>query len=114
LLAERYQRADGFEGDRWWFQSVQMRWRVNYSGVLIIGASPRGLYLSVLLPFRFAHPPLFIPWTEISVSERKGLAAGYFEFRFRRAPGIPVRVIERLGRRIAQSAGRAWPRESAA
>ena len=111
-LAEVYPAAGGFEGDRWWFQSAQMRWRVNYGGVLTVGASPRGLYLSVLLPFRIAHPPLFIPWADISASERKGLAAGYVELRFRRAPGIPLRVMERLGRRIAESAGRAFPRVS--
>jgi len=113
-LAERYPAAGAFDGDRWWFQNAQLRWRVNYGGVLTVGASPRGLYLSVLLPFRIAHPPLFIPWTDITVSERKGLAAGYFEFRFRRAPGIPLRVMERLGRRIAASAGWAWPRAGAA
>lgn len=111
-LAEVYPAAGLFEGDRWWFQSAQLRWRVNYGGVLTVGANPRGLYLSVLLPFRIGHPPLFIPWTDISINERKGLGASYFEFRFRRAPGIPVRVMERLGRRMAEAAGRAWPRTS--
>jgi hypothetical protein len=39
--------------------------RVQYSGCLTIYSSPEGLYLSVLFPFRLAHPPIFIPWGAI-------------------------------------------------
>jgi len=39
--------------------------QVPYSGCLTISTSAEGLCLSVLLPFRFGHPPLFIPWDAI-------------------------------------------------
>ena len=38
---------------------------VTYGGCLTVYSSPEGLYLSVLLPFRIGHPPLFIPWSAI-------------------------------------------------
>ena len=89
-----------------------MRWRVNYGNILTVGANARGLYLAVFLLFRMAHPPLFIPWTDISVRLHKGRLTTYVELGFRRAPGVPFRVSERLGRLIAASAGRGWPGEA--
>lgn len=38
---------------------------VSYGGCLTIHSSPKGLRLSVWLPFRLGHPPLFIPWDAI-------------------------------------------------
>jgi hypothetical protein len=38
---------------------------VKYGGCLTIYSSPEGLYLSVWLPFRLGHPPLFIPWDAV-------------------------------------------------
>ncbi len=111
-LAEFYRFSETFEGDRWRFQSAQMRWGVNYGNVLTVGANARGFYLAPLLPFRIAHPALFIPWTDISVRVRKGFLITALEFGFRRAPGIPFRISQELGRRIAASAGRAWPGEN--
>jgi hypothetical protein len=38
---------------------------VNYSSCLTIHSASNGFYLSVWLPFRLGHPPLFIPWSAI-------------------------------------------------
>ncbi len=38
---------------------------VNYNGCLTIHSSAEGLHLSVWLPFRLGHPPLFIPWDTV-------------------------------------------------
>ncbi len=111
-LAEIYGATDVFEGDRWRFQTAQMRGRVNYGNVLTVGASARGLSLVPCLPFRIAHPPLFIPWTDVSVTVRKGFLLTFWELGFRRVPGIPFRISERLGRRIAAAAGRGWPADA--
>ena len=110
-LAGTYRLSGSFEGDRRWFQSAQMRWRAGYGYCLIAGADRRGLYLALFFPFRVAHPPLFIPWADISVSKHTAFRTSCLELRFRRAPGIPLRISERLGRRLAGSAGGAWPGE---
>jgi hypothetical protein len=38
---------------------------VNYGGCLTISLSDAGLRLAVWPMFRFAHPPLMIPWSDI-------------------------------------------------
>lgn len=48
---------------------------VNYSNCLGISCGASGLYLSVLLPFRFHHPPLQIPWADIRITDSQ---AGLF------------------------------------
>jgi len=108
-LARVYRLEDSFAGDRWRFQSGQMRWATNYGSILTVGANRRGLYLAVFLPFRFGHPPLFIPFADISAGTMRGRAFAHYELGFRRVPGIPFRVSERLGRRIATAAGPSWP-----
>ncbi|HEY7676970.1 MAG TPA: hypothetical protein VIG69_07845 [Candidatus Methylomirabilis sp.] len=111
-LAAVYRASEAFEGERWRFQSAGMRWGTNYGSCLTVGADAKGLHLAVPLLFRIGHPPLFIPWTDISVTVMRRPVLTYLEFRFRRAPAIPLRVGERLGRRIAAAAGQAWPGES--
>lgn len=110
-LADVYRSSEAFEGNRWRFQSAQMRWGVNYNGILTVGANTRGLYLAVGLLLRAGHPPLFIPWTDISVRPERGRWFAAMEFRCRRAPAIPIRISEGLGRRIVAAAGHWWPGE---
>ena len=43
------------------------RW-VGYKGALKVGTAPQGLYLAVWPILRLGHPPLLIPWAEISGS----------------------------------------------
>ena len=108
-LAAAYSHSGEFQGERLRFQTAQMRWGTNYGGCLTIGANHRGLFLSVLFLFRIGHPPLFIPWTDISVSDPKGRWFSYVELRFRRAPSIPLRVSEQLARWLADRAATSWP-----
>jgi hypothetical protein len=108
-LANYYRLSGSFIGQCWRFQSAEMRWRVGYNNCLTIGANESGLYLSVFLLFRFGPPNLFIPWVDLSVSLKKGLFRKYMEFQFQQAPNIPFRVAERLGQKIAEGAGKAWP-----
>jgi hypothetical protein len=82
---------------------------VLYGSCLTVGATPRGLYLAALFIFRIGHPPLFMPWTDISIGEQRGWWFNYVVLRFRRAPSIPLQVSEQLGRCLADRAGPAWP-----
>ncbi len=65
--------ADGpARGEKLSMLSGRMRF-FNYSFVLNAVLSERGLYLSVLLPFRPFHPPLFIPWESIRNARRESV-----------------------------------------
>ena len=108
-LATVYGHSGEFRGDCLRFQSARMRWGTNYGNCLTVGANPLGLYLSVLLIFRIGHPPLFIPWMDISISEQKGRWFNSVVLRFRRAPSIPLQVSQQLGRWLANRAGTSWP-----
>ena len=108
-LARFYRFSGAFLGERWRFQSAQMRWKVGYNNCLTVGASQEGLYLSVMFILRFGHPPLFVPWGDVSVNVIKGFFYPVLEFRFQQVPAIPLRVSERLGQKIRGSTGPSWP-----
>ena len=90
-------------GERFRFVSASMgraTLPVNYKGCLFIVVNRRGLRLSVLFPFRFGSPPLFIPWSAVeSVSERSFLRTFGVAIKLRdqwpiiRVPGRAAHVI---------------------
>ena len=47
-------------------QSAAMRWLTHYNNVLTVGADSEGLFLVPFFLFRVGHPPLFVPWAEIT------------------------------------------------
>lgn len=104
-LANFYRSSGEFLGQRWRFQSGQLRWRMGYNNCLTIGANESGLYLSVFFLFRIGHPSLFIPWGEISTSTQKNFWGHYIEFRFRQTQRIPFRVSFALGKKILEASG---------
>ena len=71
-LSRTYRTVVPFNGAKWNMQSGRMRWLANYNNVLTLGASQEGLYLACMFLFRFMHPPLLIPWSEINVQREKG------------------------------------------
>ena len=73
-LAEQYRTETPFPAHMRRFQRGQMRWRTNYGNILTVASDSRGLYLSVMFLFRLGHPPLFIPWADISFEDPKPLA----------------------------------------
>jgi hypothetical protein len=85
-----------FAGKKFWLQSARFKRWTNYNNSLTVGANPQGLYLSQLIIFRFGHPPLFIPWGDITVLQREGRLGSGYELRFSRCPEIPVTIPARL------------------
>src|SRR5690348_17350056 len=61
-LARRFRLRQPFVGSQWSGQSGHMRWIASYGNCLTLGCNPGGLHLSIMLLFRFRHPPLLIPW----------------------------------------------------
>jgi hypothetical protein len=113
-LAERYRMTEPFSGRQWKFQCGQMRYWTQYNNCLIVGADPRGLYLSILWPLRLAHPPLFVPWREISRTSKKFLWVQYVELRLGSESTIPFRISYTLAQKLKEAAGASWPIEAKA
>jgi hypothetical protein len=86
-LADRYRDDANTGGEAHYMRSGRIG-LVSYSSCLTLRVSDAGLRLSVLLPFRIGHPPIFIPWTEFhNVSEKRIM----FGFAFLNATiGNPV------------------------
>ena len=64
-LSSKYLRTKSPSGRRFGWQSLSIG-LTNYGNCLTVYSSDEGLDLSVLLPFRLGHPPLFIPWDDLS------------------------------------------------
>jgi hypothetical protein len=104
-LAAEYRLNVPFEGKRWWFQDVTLRGWCGYNGCVSVGANADGLYLNTV--FWVRHPPLFIPWSDLSVSRREvkflGFRVGLVEFTTARVPGIRIALKESVLKRIAEA-----------
>lgn len=73
-LAQKYPKPAGISSETMHFQSLRMQQAdlpINgggYNGVVTIGLGQDGMSLSTTLPlFRFAHPPIFVPWQDMTM-----------------------------------------------
>lgn len=110
-LSKCYRIRVPFNGAKWGGQSGRMRWLANYNNVLTMGVSQQGLYLASMFLFRFMHPPLLVPWSEIKVRRSKGWVFEYVTFTMGHELAIPLRIREKLAAKLRQSAGDCWPVE---
>ncbi len=88
-----------------------MRWWMNYNNVLTIGVNAQGMYLAVMFLFRFRHPPLLIPWSDIKVRRHKGWIVNYVILTLGRELQIPLRMRSSLAAKLRAAAGASWPVE---
>lgn len=111
-LAQRFSLRSEFTDSRWRFQSAQMRWLCGYNNCLTMGANSEGLYLSMLPFIRLFHPPLLIPWGEVSAEKKNLLFTQGVRFELGRETPIPMWVRNRLAERLKLAAGQSYPVES--
>ena len=105
-LAESYRTEQPFLGQLIRFQAAQFRKATNYNGCLNFGGDPQGMYMVPMLIFRLFHPPLLIPWEEITAKPIKLWKFWNFvELRFQRAPDVPVKIKQALAERLVQVSG---------
>jgi hypothetical protein len=95
-LVEYYQSQSEFKGKKWHLRSGRLG-LISYNNCLTIGSNYYGLYLAVLPLFRVGHPPLLIPWSDITTAEHKGLIFSYLDFTFAKVSSITFRVPRKLG-----------------
>jgi hypothetical protein len=93
----------GSAGETFRMRSAQLRRGVNYNGCITFVAGPAALRLSLPRILAFGHPPIEIPWAEISSEASRSLWVALVTLRCARAPSVPLR----LGRRLAESLARA-------
>jgi hypothetical protein len=110
-LAKVYRTRVPFSGTKWRGRSGQMRCLTNYNRVLTLGASQEGLYLACMFLFRFMHPPLLVPWSEIRVRRKKGWVFEYVIFTMGHELAILLRIRSKLSAKLQESAGKYWPVE---
>lgn len=107
-IAAQYPAWNAFEGRRWRGQSAQVGWG-NYGGCLTVGANQRGLHVNIFVLMRPGHPPLFVPWEDVSATTARQLFRDYVDLRFRRVPEVRFRIPKRLAEKLQEEVGSRWP-----
>src|SRR5262245_55938881 len=91
-LATTYRYRGRFEGFRKRFVSGHLVGGAffglpcNYGSCLTLGSNAQGLYLAVLAPFRPGHPPLFIPWRDVTARLEQRWLFKLVTFSFQQVP----------------------------
>jgi hypothetical protein len=83
---------------------------VAYSGCLYVSGDAHGLSVSVLLLFRVAHPPLFIPWTKLAVSAGEYMNQRTLVFKVLDVQDAAIELPHAIGLSLHETAGIDDPR----
>ena len=110
-MSRTYRTQTPFVGTKWTLQRAQMRWRTNYNNALTLGVNPQGLYLAIVFLFRFRHPPLLIPWSDIKVRRSSGWLFDYVILTLGHETAIPLKISKSLAASLRAGAGASWPVE---
>ena len=112
-LSKTFRARGPFKGPTWHFQSGRMRGLSGYNNCLTVGASSDGFYLGVMFFLRFMHPPLFIPWSEVSIrTKRIWIFGERVTLTLGRESAIPLTIRGRLIGKLKDAAGNGWPLEA--
>lgn len=104
-LGKIYRRKNEVAGNLWHFRLSGVG-ILNYSTWLTAGASAEGLFLSLPLPFRIGHPPLFIPWADITMSPYKLMFSQFVRIHFEKAPDVYVTIRRSLAYKLTDTENR--------
>jgi len=104
-LAKHYATSAPFTGRCFRFRSAQFGSHVNYGGCLTFGSATWGLYLAVLPLFRVGHPPLLIPWSDVSAREARTWFSAAVELSLAKVPGLSIRIARRLAEALFRESG---------
>jgi len=79
---------------------IYLRFWAQYGGVTRLTTVEDGLYLSVVLLFRVGHPPLRIPWNEISVGRTRYMFQRFVVLTLGRRQQIPMRITDSMALKL--------------
>ena len=113
-LARGFRAPSEFRGEKQTGQTVRMRWRAGYNYCVTVGCDATGLYLAMNWLYRVRHPPLFIPWDQITrLHPRPGyLGWEVLPLRLGRDLRIPLYLTARTAGYLERAARGHWPIES--
>ena len=112
-LSKRFRNKETFYGETWSFQSARMRSLISFGSALTMGADESGLYMAVFPLFRLCHPPLLIPWSEVSIIPgERGLIFKKRLLLLGRREAISLSISSSLAQNLKEAAGNAWPVET--
>jgi hypothetical protein len=98
-LSQNYRFRENNGPKQWRFVTARMAKEGRLSGfraALNIGADKLGLYLSVFALFRLWHPPLFVPWSDLTIH----CESNEIEFHFSGSPDVVLQLKRDLGQEI--------------
>jgi hypothetical protein len=104
-LAKVYRASQPQSGERFRPWAASMRWNVNYNGMLSVAAGPQGLYLSMIFLFRPGHPPLFIPWADISATVERRWWFTLAKLRFKGYDSTFLLIPLKLAQKLSTASG---------
>jgi hypothetical protein len=91
-LSRVYRADQPFNGTCWHGQFIALRHYWGY-GLITAGANRHGLYLNLFLGRLQGHPPLVIPWSDVTVTNPRRMRSIYqAELRFQQCGGVAVRI----------------------
>lgn len=107
-LSRRYKSPRTYYEDRYSFQSAAFRYVVSYNRCLTIGGDERGLHMSAMFPFRLCHPPIYIPWEDVTKSRRESRLFG-IRLSFRKTPSVPINLTKFMVQQLEEIRGSKFP-----
>jgi hypothetical protein len=103
-LTQNYKANTSFVGARLNFQTAIIN-TGKQSGTINVGINSSGLHLSCIFFLRPGHPPLFIPWSEISWTRERERYPYAIKLQTAKQPGIPILITESLFEEIKALSG---------
>jgi hypothetical protein len=96
ILAVYYRSSAPFTGRTWRFRAASFRTFYPYWLTLTIGANHSGLYLAQLWPWRLTHPPLLVPWGDVTFEARRWFEIGARSLLLGREHPVRVTISRRI------------------
>jgi len=92
-------------GESFRMRSLQLRRGVNYNNCVTFTAGPAALRLSLPRIFALGHPPIEVPWPDITAEAGRTLWMPIVTLRCAHAPSVPVRMRRKLAETLARASG---------
>lgn len=102
-VAQHYRGELSYYNERYTWRSGRFGW-AGYSGVLNFAVSNEDLGISVLFLYRAGHPPLKIPFEEISGVE-KTIIFPEVHYSFDRVPNRTLKIRKGLAEELEKASG---------
>lgn len=106
-LAVFYGSSRDLSKQQWRMQTIKLG-SVRYKNCISIGVGLTSLYLSAPLPFRFGHPRLEIPYSDLTGMEVGDSTTGYVDIGIRRCPEVRLSLLKQLADKIETSSHGIW------